>query len=225
MKEATAKRFLESEFPPSVRGHLLPLLKNAAEVTSTLFNEMKPSFFSGPLSINIKGYILSYVVFNQFSPECLPKSFPLQSSLIRVNNFGRLVPEIRSKNTVLYIVRACNQTTFPKSEYIQKYAHYNRLKGYQMAINFDKKPPLIGPGPKCALLIYGSQTKECIDFAHLVLPDSNLEKPLWSFDLQKDMSLYYNNELMEQKPKEKELVAIKKGLQKHLKLIRTDDSD
>ena len=223
MNESIYQDWLDAELPNSTRGRFLPLLMSAATASTSLFNEKQPGFFAGKITSNIKGHIFSYAVLKQFSPEFLPKSLPIQCQLLRVNNFGYLVPEIRTKNTVLYIVRGRDPRKLPKPLYLRNKAMYN--DACQLSIDFDVNPLKIIKEPRCLVLYYGSYDNESIAFANLVLPDFRLGYFHTNLDLRNEMMLHYNSEVDINRHVEKEVAKLKPELVKQLNLMKGDSSE
>lgn len=222
MSTINAKKILETEFPLSVRSRLLPLLMSAATVTKMFFAEAQPGYFSGPLGGNIKGHLFSFSLLKQFSPGFLPKTLSLQSRLLCVNNFGRMVPEVCTANAIMYIVRGRNLKKFPRPQYLKNRAQYNGLG--QLVFPFGEERRCVADKePICVMLYYGSYDNETIRFAHLILPDSKLEYPLHSYNLFEEMSVYESPKNPE--PIEIEYAKLIPSLEREHKRLKGEDSD
>lgn len=214
-----AKRIMEHDFPLNLRGRIYPILENASEAARTLFYEY-PELLAGPLVKNIRGHLLSFIIATYFSPEFLPKTLPMNSHIIPVNNFGYKVPELITEHTRTYVRRSHNKEVLAeyKPKYLLRMAINNGFAEEQICFSImDDNMVYNDMSPKCAIITYGLDRAHKISFARLVMPDAHLNQPLCYYDLHEEMKVYYNDRPPEPRPSEKELATLKEKVLVYLK--------
>jgi hypothetical protein len=216
MRYSNPNQLLQSEFSDSVTSHFYPIIQNAY----TAYHELiKDSFFNSELKSNVIGSLLSYGVDRQFEKDMLSKSFPLKSSIIRVNNFGRKAILLKSKNAVLTICRTNEPYKLPsKSKYKLQLAKSNQFQKEQLVIDlFDPQRPSFTSEPYYVILTYGGANRE-LDFLNLLVPDAEMNTYLECVDLRSRFIQYTNNA---PKLNEKEIVKLKQGM---IKLVNLNEN-
>ena len=227
MPNIKPKEFIDSEYPFLVRSQFIPIIQAGIHVANSIFEE-HAEFYYGSMASNIRGRLFSYAIMLQFSPDLgVFNKAQYEICTKKVNSFGYTIPEIIGSNSVLHIVKSISRNQLPtSSKYKVEYAKNNdEFDSGQMKFDIDFESVVKGVSveKKYILLLFGSKNNKTIDFAQLVLPNSNFTNILdEGVDLFTELHVIKDSGELNNKIREKELVALKQSVIDKIKLDIAD---
>lgn len=222
------KAFIEKEFPLSVRAQFIAILQTGLLVAKSIFEE-HPQIYASTISTNIRGRVFAFAVMLQFTPDVgIFQKFQYETNVRKVNSFGYTIPEIITADSIMHIVKSPSRNKLPAvSKYKKEYSINNSgFNTGQIKFDIDSIKNEIGgtiAAKKYILLNYGSKDNIKLDFAQLIMPDSNYANILeGEIDLFEELHLYKESITDSSRFVEKQLVALKENVKRQLKIDLKD---
>lgn len=216
-----AKELIRYETPKAIRGQLYPFFENGFRSYQELINDNK-AFFDSDFISNIKGRLLSFLVFRQFEKEMLGKKFPFIPEAKTVNNFNYKSLNLLRNNIIINVCRAPDSNSLPnRSKYRLKHCKLNKFNEKNLFYFVDKKNEMnFKKEPYYMFLTYGYDKKD-ISFVNLLVPDAKMTSILEKIELQSEMFVYKTDEVKKRET-EKILTSLKAEALQKLTLIRDE---
>ena len=140
----SAKELIKGEVTPELELQIYYSVKNGIEVYKE-FERENASLFMGSLRNNVMPRIVTYCIEKQFSPEMYIGKNNFFSQILKVNNFGYEVAEIRNNNIVIHFSKVKNgiflriENSIKRVETIDKKVTLDDFKDGKILIRKGKK--------------------------------------------------------------------------------------
>lgn len=206
----SAKELLKGEITPDLELQIYNSVKNGLEVYKEFVME-NVSLFYGSLKNNVMPRIMTYCIEKQFSPEMYVGKDEFSSNIVKVNNFGYEVAEIRNKNIVIHFSKVKNGIfKASNAKYKLKYAQNNNFKENQMMIGEMNNQPIIKEGLYYGMVTYGISEQNELKTLNLLIPNSNITTYLENIDIKNLVEKFNIDEHEEEN--HKKIVSLKEGI-------------
>ena len=171
----TAKQLIDREVSNQDLYALYSVIKLGESVCDEIINEHS-ELFSSKYCIGDRASLRRAAIYSQFEYELLAKDFPFKCSALKVNNFGKYVPELRKGQLILHIAKAQHVNELPSvSKYKEEKALLNNFKSKQQSLIHDDIVKL-DDDRYYGIITFGGKNK--LEFIDLVIPSYNYKEVL-----------------------------------------------
>ncbi|CDE14935.1 putative uncharacterized protein [Clostridium sp. CAG:470] len=205
-----AKELIEKEITTDLEIQIYKSIKNGIEVYKEFENE-NSFLFSGSLSNNVMPRIITYCVEKQFSPEMYVSKEGFNSRIIKVNNFGYEVAEIKNDNLVIHFSKVKGGIFKASSaKYKLKYAKNNSFMDNQMIIGEMNNNLTVKDGLYYGMVTYSIDESRKLKTLNLLIPNSQITSYLENIDIKKIAEKF--NVIEDKEENYKKIVSLKEDI-------------
>lgn len=213
----SAKELIKGEVTPELELQIYHSVKNGIEVYKE-FERENASLFMGSLRNNVMPRIVTYCIEKQFSPEMYIGKNNFFSQILKVNNFGYEVAEIRNNNIVIHFSKVKNGIFKPSNaRYKLKYANNNNFIGNQMMIGEMNSKPIIKEGLYYGMVTYGINEQRELKTLNLLIPNSDITTYLENVNI-KELAEKFST-VRQEEENHKKIVSLKEDILKKKELF------
>ncbi|MDO7787105.1 hypothetical protein [Desulforamulus aquiferis] len=218
-----ADELVDNELPIHIRAQLYPLIENGVRAYQEFVYEHFKTFDSAFIN-NLKGWLLTYMIFRQFEQDMVSSNFPFLCEAQKVNNFQYKSLNLTRGNVMINLGKARDEYAFPhRSKYRIRNCRNNRFTEETLFLGVDKSNNFIVKNEHYYLLLTYGYKNGNIGFANLIVPNYKMTKFEKACDLKTEFRLYNNNAGM-QSNVEKKVAFIKDEVLQKLKLIKKEEA-
>lgn len=216
-----AEQLIKKELPIKVRSQFYPFFESGFRVYNEIVSSNR-TFFDSTFIPNIKGRLLTFLIFRQFEPDMISNNFPFKTEAKIVNNFKYKSLNLIKDNVIINVCKAPDKDSLPnKAKYKLKNCRMNRFKNKILLFDIDSNNRLtIKKEPYYVFLTYGYD-KNNISFVNLMVPNSKMTTCLKNIDLKSELKLH-TFKGADKKDTEKRLATLKEEAIKNLTILKKD---
>lgn len=215
-----AKILIETQVSNRNRLKIYPVIDLAIKAYTEITNDYE--FFNSNFFINLRGRLLTYLIFRQFESNALPYTFPYKTENVIVSPFGYRNLNIYNDRVIINIAKADNRNDLlPNlSMYRKNYSKNNIFNERQLL--FDTNEKIVEEKLQYYVLITYKIINHKITKLNLVVPRPGMEGYLYSEDLINEYTMSKKNSTIIKPKKQEEIVA---GLKQHLLERKMEDEN